>query len=585
MALDGAFLYELKKEMEQTVVGARVEKIYQPAREEIILLLRGRNGSWRLLLSARANSARVHLTEISPENPAAPPMFCMLLRKRLNSAKLIGLRQPGLERLLMLDFECVNELGDLVRNTLAVEIMGRYSNIILVDEGGQIVDSVKRVDQEMSSARLVLPGMVYELPPAQNKKNLLEESPEEIVSLLQIENDAPLSKALLNSLQGLSPIVCREIQARVTRGAEIRLSQMTIAHWERLAFFLGRLKEWIEKEPKPVMVANLEKKPIDFSFLEITQYGLTATTKVFDSFSQMLDAFYAERDSADRMKAKSIDLLKFLTTTIGKLSRKINVQQAELAQCGDREQWRIYGDLLNANLYRLEQGTAAEVENYFEEGMPVIRIPMDPALTPAQNAQKYYKDYRRAQTAEQMLQVQIKQAEEEIRYLETVFDALSRAANERDLAEIRQELTEQGYLKKPKGKQKPPAPAAPLRFETSDGHLVLVGRNNRQNDQLTLRTAKKQDIWFHTKNIPGSHVILTAQGESVSQQAIREAAEIAAFHSHGGASSQVPVDFTQVRNVRKPQGAKPGMVIYDSYQTIYVTPEKDRVLSKQIEKK
>lgn len=586
MALDGAFLYQLKKELEQTVIGARVEKVYQPSREEIVLFLRGRNGSWRLLLSARANSARIHLTSVSLENPAVPPMFCMLLRKRLNSAKLAGLRQPELERLLMLDFECVNELGDLVLNTLVIEIMGRYSNIILVDEHGDIVDSVKRVDQEMSSARLVLPGVAYERPPAQNKISLLEEgSMEKAVALIQAGSDTLLSKALLNCLQGLSPIICREIQARVGRGDELRVSQMTEQHWERLAFFLKRLREWILIDSQPVMVSNLEKKPIDFSFLEIIQYGLTATTRVFHSFSEMLDAFYAERDSADRIKARSMDLLKFLTTAMSKLSRKINVQRAELAQCEDREQWRIYGDLLNANLYRLERGPAAVVENYFAEGMPQVRIPMDPALSPAQNAQRYYKDYRRAQTAEQMLKIQIKQAEEEIRYLETVFDALSRAATERDLAEIRQELIEQGYLKKAKGKQKPQAPSAPLRFQTSDGCLVLVGRNNRQNDQLTLRTAKKQDIWFHTKNIPGSHVILSSPGKEISEQAVLEAAEIAAFHSHAGASSQVPVDYTTVRNVRKPQGAKPGMVIYDSYQTVYVTPEKDSILAKQIEKK
>ena len=333
------------------------------------------------------------------------------------------------------------------------------------------------------------------------------------------------------------------------------------------------------------MVSDLEKQPMDFSFFEITQYGRSAATSSFPTFSSMLDAFYAQRDSADRMKAKSMDLLKLLTAATGKLERKIRLQREELEQCADREKWRIFGDLLNANLYRLEKGAQAEVENYFEEAMPLVQIPLDPALTPAQNAQRYYKAYRRAQTAEEKLQVQICQAQEEIQYLETVFDALSRAESERDLTEIRQELTEHGYLKKGRGKQKPPAPAAPLQFITSDGCQILVGRNNRQNDQLTLRAAKKQDLWFHTKNIPGSHVILSSPTGEFSNQAVREAAEIAAFHSRAGGGAQVPVDYTQVRNVRKPQGAKPGMVIYDFYQTVYVTPERERVLSRQADTK
>ncbi len=586
MALDGAFLYQLKQEIGRTALGARVEKVYQPSREELILVMRGRNASARLLLSARANSARIHLTNVSPENPAVPPMFCMLLRKRLNSAKLTALRQPGLERVLALDFECVNELGDIVQNSLVMEIMGRYSNIILVDDAGRVVDSIKRVDAEMSSARLVLPGLAYQLPPAQDKLNILQTTAEEITSRLRQGQDADLSKALLGCLQGLSPIVCRELQAQVCRGGETRVAAMEQEQWERLVFFLNRLKELICGDAHAVMVCDLEGKPMDVSFLDITQYGLAAATSRFDSFSAMLDAFYAERDTLDRMKARSMDLLKLLTAATGKLSRKISAQQVELAQCADREQWRIYGDLLNANLYRLEKGSAnAEVENYFEPELPVLRIPLDPALSPAQNAQKYYKEYRRAQTAEQMLQVQIRQAQEELAYLETVFDALSRASSERDLAEIRQELTEQGYLKRSKGKQKPAAPAAPLQFRTSDGCAVYVGRNNRQNDQLTLRTAGKQDYWFHTKNIPGSHVILNAPSGAPSAQAIREAAEIAAYHSHAGASSQVPVDYTQARNVRKPQGAKPGMVIYDAYQTVYVTPERARVESMAVQKK
>ena len=576
MALDGAFLRHIKQEIERTALGARVDKIYQPNREEMVFSLRTRSDSFKLLISARANSARIHFTRFLPENPKQPPMLCMLLRKRLAGARLAAVRQPQLERVLCLDFDAVNELGDSVRLTLVSEIMGRYSNIIFVDGSGKIIDALKRVDEEMSSERLVLPGMPYLPPPPQNKLCLLETDVRRVIDTMKsLPKDAELSKGLLSVLQGVSPVVCRELQHLTGRGADVFVREMTEQQEERLRFFLTRLKETVERTGgKPYIVINMDKKPIDFSFLKIEQYGLSALVREHGSFSELLDAFYDERDRIDRMRVREQDLLRVITTASDRLSRKINAQRAELAQCAERDTLRVYGDLISASLYQMEKGlSSVELENFYEEGQPRVRIRLDPALTPSQNAQKYYKEYRKARTAEEKLTEQIAKAEQELSYLDTVFEELSRAETERDLAEIRQELQEQGYIRMPRGRQKPPAAAAPLEFASSDGFRILVGRNNRQNDRLTMKQADNRDIWLHTKNIPGSHTILVTGGKKASDSAILEAAKLAAYHSRGRDSSQVPVDYTEVRNVSKPQGAKPGMVIYVNYKTIYVTPE------------
>lgn len=578
MALDGAFLKHVSRELEQAALGARVEKIYQPNREEMVFLLRTRTEQFKLLISARANSARIHFTTSVPENPKQPPMLCMLLRKRLSGARLVQIRQPQLERLLCLDFDAINELGDMVRLTVVSEIMGRYSNIILVDENGKIVDALKRVDAEMTSERLVLPGMPYELPPAQGKLCLLETEPQQIMdALLAQPKDMELSKGLLSVLQGVSPIVCRELQHQAGRGDTVLIRQMTDAQKERLLFFITRLKEKItDAAGNPFLVLGLEKKPLDFSFLRPEQYGTSAVVREHETFSQLLEAFYEERDRAERMRVREQDLLKHLTTLSDRLSRKINAQRAELAQCAERDQLRICGDLLNANLYQMEPGMSSiELENYYDESLPKLRIRLDPRLTPSQNAQKYYKEYRKARTAEEKLTEQIQQAQQELEYLDTVFEELSRAVTEQDLMEIRQELQEQGYVKAPRGKHKPAAATAPLEFTVSGDFRVLVGRNNKQNDKLTLKVANNNDLWFHTKDIPGSHTILVTDGREPTEAAILDAARLAAAHSRGKASSQVPVDYAQVRNVHKPAGAKPGMVIYEKYHTLYVTPNSE----------
>ena len=580
MALDGAFLRHIKKELEDNIIGAKVDKVYQPNKQEIVLILRTRTGSFKLLMSARANSARIHFTNSIPENPKAPPMLCMLLRKHLYGARISQIRQPSLERVLCLDFDAVNELGDTIQLTLVMEIMGRYSNIIFVDENGKIIDALKRVDAEMSSERLVMPGLTYRLPPPQDKVCLLNNSVGDIIGRIKsIPGDMLLNKALLKTMQGVSPVVCREIEHLTGHGNDITIKSMDEQLFERLAFFLSRTADTVKNiNGKPYIIVNKNRKPIDFSFLNIEQYGIAAVIKQCGSFSELLDEFYGERDRIERMRARSQDLLRILTNASNRLSRKINIQKAELSHCAERDKLRIYGDLINSNLYNIEKGSSSvKLQNFYDENLKTVEIKLNPALSPSQNAQKYYKEYHKQRTAEKMLTEQINQAQQELQYLETVFEELSRAGIERDLSEIREELMEQGYIRVPKGKKKNPVSLGPMKFKSTDGFEILVGRNNRQNDKLTMKQAKKHDIWLHTKNIPGSHTIIVTDGKQVSEKAIFEAATLASYNSRGKNSTQVPVDYTEVKNVSKPQGAKPGMVIYVKYKTIFVTPNSDYI--------
>ncbi len=581
MALDGVFLRHIKKELSDALMNARVDKVFQPNRDELILAFRGFDAAYKLLISARANSARINLTKIPVENPMQPPMLCMLLRKKLQGAKLIDIAQPDLERALMLKFDSVNELGDHVELTLAVEIMGRYSNIILVDENGKIIDALKRVDAEMSSERLVLPGLLYRLPPPQDKLSMLECDDVQIMERIDaLPKDMELSKALLSVLQGVSPIVTREVEHNVGRGNEVLIRSMDAAVRDRACFFIRRLIDTVrEVDGMPYMVSDAQKKPKDFSFIDIHQYSWTMPVSKKDSFSGMLDEFYAERDQIERMRVKSADLLRLLSNHTDRLSRKIANQSAELQTCAERDIYRVKGDLLSANMYAIEKGAkSVKLQNFYDETLAEIEIALDPAMTPQQNAQKYYKNYRKAKTAEEKLTEQIELAKTDLEYLDSVFESLSLAQNERDLNEIRAELADQGYAKRQrntKKNQKAPAVSAPLKFTTSEGFTVFVGRNNRQNDKLTMKDSNNNDIWFHTKNIPGSHTVLVTDGRQPTDKAMEEAAILAAKHSRAKDSSQVPVDYTQIRHVFKPQGAKPGMVNYVNYKTVFVDPTKE----------
>ncbi len=580
MALDGIYLSTLKNEIEKVALNARVDKIYQPSKEEIVIGLRFRGGGVKLLISASASSPRVHFTNIALENPKVPPMFCMLLRKHLSTARLVKVRQLGLDRILFLDFETVNELGDMVIITIAVEIMGRHSNIIIVNQDGKIIDAVKRITDEMSSVRSVLPGMMYELPPAQDKLDLLTAQRDEVLEKFKQVKNQDFAKAIMAVYQGVSPILSREIAEYATGGVDLLKNDVSNFRMNRMFEYIDTLKENLKNGDNQFTIVMEKGKPKDFTVCDIVQYGSFLDKKSFDSPSVLLDNFYSERDRIERMKQRSHDLLKLLVNLTDRITRKLSVQEQELAESENRDTYKIYGDLINANLYQMKKGDKfVTVQNFYDENYDEVTIKLDEALTPAQNAQKYYNEYRKAKTAEEKLVDLIEKGKEELVYIESIFDAVTRTTGESELLEIREELAEQGYLKNYRNKNKMLKAMPPIKYISSDGFTILCGRNNKQNDKLTMKTAKNYDMWVHTQKIAGSHVIIVADGKEIPNKTIEEACIIAAYNSHARESAQVPVDYTLVKNVKKPNGAKPGMVIFVDYQTAYVTPDKELVES------
>lgn len=584
MPLDGITLNLLKQELSRSIVGSRIEKIHQPSKDELVFHLRSREGAYRLLVSASANSPRLHLTSNAPENPASPPMLCMLFRKHLTGSVITDIRQLGLDRVIFIDLAGTNELGDSTTFTLCVEIMAKHSNIILVNSEGNIIDSVKRIDFTQSSVRQILPSFKYELPPQQSKLNITENEPEYITDCIRNVIGKRLSGAILETLQGVSPLVSREI-AYYASPDDPAATEITEISVQRLTKKLQEIKTAVESGvASPTMLLREGVKPYDFTFSDITQYGFAVTAKPFESFSELLDDFYYEKDRFERTKQRSQSLLKLLNNAAARAARKLQGRQAELEACADKDSLRINAELILANQYRLEKGSLFyDLENFYDENK-VIRISADPALSPSANAQKYFKEYRKAKTAESMLGELIEQSEQELSYLESVIDSVNRADGFTELAEIRAELYEQGYLKRAKNdKGKKPKPLPPLEYVSDDGYTILVGRNNIQNDILTFKTAAKDDSWFHTQKIPGSHVVVIGNGDIIPELTCRQAAALAAYHSGGRESSQVAVDYTEVRALKKPSGAKPGKVIYHTYNTMWVTP--DRELCERLKKK
>ena len=583
MALDGAFLFAVKNELTQ-LIGGRIEKIHQPSREEIIISIRTRQGSKKLYISANAGSARVHITEKNVDNPQTPPMFCMLLRKRLGNGKLIDIRQDGLERILFLDFECINELGDVVVITLACEIMGRCSNLIIISDG-KIIDSIKRVDSEMSRERMVLPAMKYTLPPKSDRLNFLTAEGEEIIDRLQENSQAELSKALIRIFEGISPVLAREWTFYAGNGEHLdgNVSGMALI---RLLFAIKRTRvQLLNGECCFNAVSTKDGILKDFSFIEITQYGDFMDNKELPTASQLLDYFYSERDNTVRTKQRANDLFRLLVNLTDRITRRISAQREELSACADREYHKLCGDLISANIYRIKKGdNSAIVENFYDENCPQTKIKLDTRKTPSQNAQYYYNEYKKSVTAEKKLTEQIERGEEELQYLESVFDALTRATSENDIIQLRLELKEQGYIKSYNNKAKPPKALPPIEYKSSDGYTILVGRNNYQNDKLSLKFAEKTDIWLHTQTITGSHVIIVTDGTTPPDRTIEQACIIASVNSKGRDSNLVPVDYCLARYVKKPSGAKPGKVIFTNYKTAFVKPDLELEKSLRVSK-
>ena len=572
MALDAATLALTAKELKKILLEARIDKIFEPTRDEIVLQMRTRTAGYKLFLSARSGSARVCLTNESFENPQVPPSFCMLLRKHLSGGKLVDVRLPQGERIAFFDFQCVNEMGDLVLNTLAAELMGRYSNLVLI-QNGKILDALKRVDFEDSAIRQLLPGLAYTLPPKPNKGDFLESSGAGLAEAVG-QKEYPVADALMKSCGGVGPVICREAAWRAFGQRELRGCDMTPQDKVALAAACEEIQKEYQQGGTPVVVRTPEGKPVEFSFAKLTQYEGVLQQQEYKSYSLLLEGYYCAKDRAERLRQKSKDLAKTVHNLHERAVRKQAARTEELAQSENSDQLRIYGELLSANLWAMEKGQKQVTLQNWYTGEDVT-IPLDLRLNPAGNAQKYFKEYKKKQTAAKMLKTLLEEGEREIAYLETVLYEVQTATGEQALGEIRAELKSQGYLKYYKVREKRQKPADFYRYRSSDGFLILVGRNNLQNDKLTLKTARGKDLWFHTKNAPGSHVVVMSEGKEIPDQTKNEAAMLAVLHSSQSDGVKVAVDYTEVKNIRKTSDLKPGMVLYEHYETAYITPEVD----------
>ncbi|WP_297200802.1 Rqc2 family fibronectin-binding protein [uncultured Flavonifractor sp.] len=566
MPLDALCLTAVAEELRRAVVGGKIDKIYQPTRDEIVLFLRGQGENLKLLLSANPGHPRAHLTTLNRENPDKPPMFCMLLRKYLLGGRILELNQPPLERILDFKLETIDELGDRVERRLVLEAMGRSANLILLDGEGRILDCIRRIDGDLSKGqRQVLPGLFYRppAPPAKQNPFLLDEA--ELAAALDNPMGKEPEKLLMDAFTGLSPLIARELVFRA--GGE-----------EGLVRELDKLQKTVnEKDFAPYLLVR-EGKAADFSFLPILQYGPETESIRQESFSALLDRFYERREAAERVKQRGQDLVKAVTNARDRTARKLANQEKELVATLDREGLRQQGDIITSNLHRMEKGMSVlRAANFYDPEYQEIEIKLDPLLTPQQNAAKYYKDYNKAKKAEEMLTIQIEKGEKELEYLNSVLENIHLAEGERDLGEIRQELTETGYLRRPKtaAKREKKVAGKPMEFRSTAGLRISVGKNNSQNDQLTTKLAYKSDIWLHTQKIHGSHVILWLEGGEADAQSLTEAAILAATFSQAGDSTRVPVDYTPVKYVKKPAGARPGMVVYTTYQTAVVDPDQE----------
>ena len=580
MPLDAVSLRAVVEELRPELLGLRIEKVQQPARDQIILTLRG---SRRLLINAGANAPRIQLTKLQRDNPAEPPMFCMLLRKHLVGAKIAEISQPPLERLVKMELDIIDDFGQPGKRTLVLEAMGRRSNLILLDGEGRIVDCMRRVDAEMSPQRQVLPGLYYELPPATDRLAITEETEEGFrEKLARANSEHRADSFLLDHYFGLAPLMARELVYRAAGDTDRRLFGLSgeeeTALWKEIAQFASDVQE---NRFTPFCLKK-DGRPTEFFCLPITQYGTSMEQVTYESFSELLDAFYETRERLDRVRQRGAELIRTATTARDRMRRKLATQEKDYAATQDRDQLRICGDLITSNLYRMERGQSKLVcENYYDENYAEISIPLDPLLTPQQNAAKYYKRYNKAKTAEKHLTEQMEIARRDLTYLESVLEEIDKAELEQDFNDIRAELREAGFIRQ-QGKKELNRPAKPRQFKTSTGYRVLVGRNNRQNDKLTLKEADHRDLWFHTQKIHGSHVILCTEGQQVDEDTIVGAAKIAAYYSQARESGNVPVDYTPVKNVKKPAGGRPGMVIYHVYNTVNVTPEAEFVKARAV---
>ncbi|WP_335870554.1 Rqc2 family fibronectin-binding protein [Bacillus sp. 2205SS5-2] len=562
MSFDGLFTKAMTEELTSMLTGGRISKIHQPYQNETIFVVRAQGQNHRLLLSAHPNYARVQLTKEAYENPSSPPMFCMLLRKHLEGYTIEKIHQPSLERMIIFEVRGRNEIGDESVKQVIVEIMGRHSNIILVDkERNMILDSIKHVSFAVNSHRAILPGQLYTFPPAQEKNSPLTVSSDDLLSKLDF-NSGKLDKQLVQSFAGVSPLLAKEILHRA--GLPNRNSLPTA--------FINVLELLKQKQYSPTITYGQKE-----NFHCIPLLHLEGEQESFPTLSLMLDRFFYQKAERDRVKQQGNDLEKFLKNERDKNITKIKKLEETLQLANNANEYQLKGELLTANLFSVSKGMSSiEVVNYYDEDANTITVELDPLKSPSDNAQRYFTKYQKAKTAIGIVADQIEKAKEEIGYFDLLVQQIE-SASPKDIEEMREELVEEGYIRQKTSKKKKPTNKKPQleEYTSSDGDSIFVGKNNKQNEYLTTRFAHKSDIWLHTKEIPGSHVVI--KNSEPTKKTLTEAAILSAYYSKSRDSSSVPVDFTQVRHVKKPNGSKPGFVIYDQQQTLYVTPEIDIV--------
>ncbi len=581
MAFDAGMVAAVAAELRTKLPGGRVDKISQPEKDEITMAIRVADGSYaRLCISAGNNNPHINLTEKQKENPMTAPMFCMLLRKHLSGARVTEILQHGFERVIELRFETRDEMGFLCERRLIAEIMGKYSNIILCDGEYKIFNAIKPVDFSTSQKRQVLPGMKYELPPPQDKRNPLTETEEGFLAAAEaVPAGQNADRFIVNTYLGIAPVTAREIVFSVAGKTDVPMSMMPAKLlWNAFFAVFEKIRT---AQFTPVLLSDENGKPVEYAFMETKQYGGTVTAEVQESFGILIDRYFGERDHVDRVKQRAADIFKLLTNAEARLRKKILQQEKELLDCSEKDTFKKWGDLVTANIWQLQRGmTEADLIDYETENMDIVKVVLDNRLTPAQNAQRFYKRYNKAKNAEIALTEQILLAEEELAYLDTVFDALTHAETENDLDEIRDELYHAGYASRMKAyAQRKSKAVKPLEFRTTNGYRVLCGKNNHQNEYITHKLADRGDMWFHIKNRPGSHVVMFCgeDWESVPEQDYTDAAMIAAYYSSAEEAKHVEVDYTHIRNLKKPPQAKPGMVIYHKNWSAYVTPDEKKV--------
>ncbi|MCI7627401.1 MAG: NFACT family protein [Blautia glucerasea] len=574
MAFDGITIAAMVKELNTSLKGGRINKIAQPESDELLITARGQDGQKRLLLSASPSLPLLYFTSKNRISPLTAPNFCMLLRKHIGSARITDITQPGMERVVQFHLEHLNELGDVCHKILIMELMGKHSNLIFCDDKGMILDSIKHVSSNMSSVREVLPGREYFIPKTQDKLDPLSITEEEFISII-CQKPLPAAKAIYSSLTGISPVMAQEVCFRASIDGNDSMQSLNEAARTHLYHTFARIMDQVKEGGFTPNIIFRGDEPVEYGVLDFQQYGPEYHSVSFDSVSQMLETYYASRDLITRIRQKSADLRRIVQTALERNRKKLMLQQKQMKDTEKKDKYKIYGELINTYGYGLEEGVKSfKALNYYTN--EEITIPLDPQLTPQENSKKYFDRYQKLKRTQEALEEQIKETTEEIQHLESISNALDIAREESDLSQIKEELTEFGYIKKhytSKKGAKMQTKSKPFHYISSDGYDIYVGKNNYQNDELTFKFASGNDWWFHAKKMPGSHVVVKTKDGILPDRTFEEAGSLAAYYSQGRTAPKVEIDYLQKKNVKKPAGAKPGFVVYYTNYSLMAVPE------------